>query len=399
MENLKRMVVRIAYTPDDQIAMLSPLHRCLLPFLTAASHLYAFALEARKKLHLWGLFKQKRLAVPVISVGNLTWGGNGKTPMTEFLSFLFSGAGIPPLILTRGYGGGDEARMLQRHLKDTSTKIGTGPNRSSIAALFFQRYGVMEFRSRGDWAEHNFQFKESKVTTNKIGDGIGVVILDDGMQHWSLFRDMEIVMVNCITLWGNRRLIPRGPLREHLIALRRADMIILHHTDLISKEKHQYIMAMLECLLEEEIPIFGSKMVPCHFFRLQCEASVIPLNVVHNMVVLCVSGIGCPESLSLAMKKLGAAHIDRVDFSDHHIFQDKDLQLVQKKLQNLEDEFGQSVTIILTEKDYERSQPVLMKLKVAEVLVLHSTLGIVSCSRNSEERFKTLLLNKVMRQG
>lgn len=60
-------------------------------------------------------------------------------------------------------------------------------------------------------------------------------------------------------------------------------------------------MAMLECLLEEEIPIFGSKMVPCHFFRLQCGASVIPLNVVHNMVVLCVSGIGCPESLSLAM--------------------------------------------------------------------------------------------------
>lgn len=299
--------------------------------------------------------------------------------MTEFLSFLFSEAGIPPLILTRGYGGGDEARMLQRHLIDTSTKIGTGPNRSSIAALFFQRYGVMEFRSRGDWAEPNFQFKESKVTTNKIGDGIGVVILDDGMQHWSLFRDMEIVMVNCITLWGNRRLIPRGPLREHLIALRRADIIVLHHTDLISKEKYQYIMAMLECLLEEEIPIFGSKMVPCHFFRLQCEASVIPLNVVHNMVVLCVSGIGCPESLSLAMKK--------------------DLRLVQKKLQNLEDEFGQSVTIILTEKDYERSQPVLMKLKAAEVLVLHSTLGIVSCSRNSEERFKTLLLNKVMRQG
>lgn len=59
-------------------------------------------------------------------------------------------------------------------------------------------------------------------------------------------------MVNCITLWGNRRLIPRGPLREHLIALRQVDIIVLHHTDLISKEKYQYIMAMLECLLEEK---------------------------------------------------------------------------------------------------------------------------------------------------
>lgn len=256
----------------------------------------------------------------------------------------------------------------------------------------------MEFHRRGDRAEHNCQFRESKVTANKIGNGIGVVILDDGMQHWSLSRDLEIVMVNCITLWGNRRLIPRGPLRESLIALRRADIIVLHHTDLISKEKHQSIMAMLECVLEEEIPIFGSRMVPCYFFRLQFQPSMIPLNIVHNMVVLCVSGIGCPESLSLAIQKLGAAHVDRVDFSDHHIFQDKDLQIVQKKLQNLKDEFGQSATIVLTEKDYERSQPVFMKLKAVEVLVLHSTLGFVSCSRNSEARFKTLLLNKVMRQ-
>lgn len=398
MENLKRMVVRIAYTPDDRITTLSPLHRCLLPFLTAASYLYEFALQARKKLYLWGLFKHKRLAVPVISVGNLTWGGNGKTPMTEFLAFLFSEAGIPPLILTRGYAGGDEGRMLQRHLIGTTTKIGLGPNRSNIAADFFQRYGVMEFHRRGDMAEHNCQFKESEVSAKKIGDGIGVVILDDGMQHWSLSRDLEIVMVNCITLWGNRRLIPRGPLRESLIALKRADIIILHHTDLISKEKFQYITAMLECVLEEEIPIFGSRMVPCYFFRLQCQASMIPLNIVQNMVVLCVSGIGCPESLSLTMQELGAAQVDRVDFSDHHIFQDKDLQIVQKKLQKWKDEFGKRATIVLTEKDYERSQPVFMKLEAAEVLVLHSTLGIVSCSRSTEARFKTLLLNKVMHQ-
>ena len=110
-------------------------------------------------------------------------------------------------------------------------------------------------------------------------------------------------MVNCITLWGNRRLIPRGPLRESLIALRRADIIVLHHTDLISKEKHQSIITMLECVLEEEIPISSSRMVPCYFFRLQFQPSMIPLNIVHNMVVLCVSGIGCPESLLLAIQK------------------------------------------------------------------------------------------------
>ena len=92
-------------------------------------------------------------------------------------------------------------------------------------------------------------------------------------------------------------------MRESLIALRQEDIIFLHHTDLMSKEKHQSIMAMLEYVLEEEIPISGSRMVPCFFFRLQFQPLMIPLNIVHNMVVSCVPGIGCPESLSLAIQK------------------------------------------------------------------------------------------------
>ncbi|KAH9306336.1 hypothetical protein KI387_010740, partial [Taxus chinensis] len=118
----------------------------------------------------------------------------------------------------------------------------------------------------------------------------------------------------------------------------------------ISNERHQYIRAVLEDMLNRSILIFYSKLVPCYFFRMKCPLSKVPLNTVHNMVVLCVSGIGCPESLSLAMQKLGAAHVDRVDFSDHHNFRDKDLKIVQNKLQRLKNEFGKRAIIILTEK-------------------------------------------------
>ncbi|KAH9306337.1 hypothetical protein KI387_010741, partial [Taxus chinensis] len=136
----------------------------------------------RKKLYKWGIFKPTRLSVPVISVGNLTWGGSGKTPMTEFLALVFAEAGISPLILTRGYAGGDETRMLQRHLIDSSIKIGSGPNRANIAASFLQRYGVMKCHRKSDTAENICPFKEPDTFVNKPGDGIGVVILDDGMQ-------------------------------------------------------------------------------------------------------------------------------------------------------------------------------------------------------------------------
>ncbi|XP_057818969.2 probable tetraacyldisaccharide 4'-kinase, mitochondrial isoform X1 [Cryptomeria japonica] len=397
MEGLKRIVVRIAYTADDHVSALSPVHRCLCPFLSAASHLYAFAVKFREKLYTWGIFKPTRLAVPVISVGNLTWGGNGKTPMTEFLALLFVEAGISPLILIRGYAGGDETRMLQRHLIDTAIKIGSGPNRGNIAASFLQQYGVMKCNRKSDSTGNVCLFKDCDTFANKLGNEIGVIILDDGMQHWSLSRDLDIVMLNCINLWGNGHMIPRGPLRESLKELRWADLIVLHHADLITNEKHQYISAVLEDVLKKKIPIFLSKMVPCYFFRMQCQFSKVPLNTVQNKVVLCVTGIGCPESLSLAMQKLGAAHVDRVDFCDHHNFQNKDLNIVQNKLQCLKDEFGNKAIIVLTEKDYERSHTMFSKVEALDVLVLHSTLTIL-CSGNSKTRLKTMLLNKVIRK-
>ncbi|GLJ20234.1 hypothetical protein SUGI_0367180 [Cryptomeria japonica] len=299
MEGLKRIVVRIAYTADDHF---------------------------REKLYTWGIFKPTRLAVPVISVGNLTWGGNGKTPMTEFLALLFVEAGISPLILIRGYAGGDETRMLQRHLIDTAIKIGSGPNRGNIAASFLQQYGVMKCNRKSDSTGNVCLFKDCDTFANKLGNEIGVIILDDGMQHWSLSRDLDIVMLNCINLWGNGHMIPRGPLRESLKELRWADLIVLHHADL-----------------------------------------------------------------------LGAAHVDRVDFCDHHNFQNKDLNIVQNKLQCLKDEFGNKAIIVLTEKDYERSHTMFSKVEALDVLVLHSTLTIL-CSGNSKTRLKTMLLNKVIRK-
>ena len=100
MEKVRAVVKEIAYAENH--AKLSPLKRSvIIPVLSFASSLYTLALSLRHSLYRFRLLRSHRLAVPVISVGNLTWGGNGKTPMVEFIARFLAGSGIPPLILTR----------------------------------------------------------------------------------------------------------------------------------------------------------------------------------------------------------------------------------------------------------------------------------------------------------
>ncbi|KAI4354509.1 hypothetical protein L6164_003362 [Bauhinia variegata] len=204
MEKLKRVVNEIAYTRSP--SKLSPLHRSLIPFLSFASSLYKFALSLRRSLYHLGFFATHRLSVPVISVGNLTWGGNGKTPMVEFIALRLADSGVSPLIISRGYQGGDEA-ILSKDM-------------------------AMLIAEKNSWIEK--PFLDGKVQSHFDSEKIGVVVLDDAMQYqWRIWRDLEIVMVNGLTLWGNRQLMPLGPLREPLVALRRADIVVVHQADLV----------------------------------------------------------------------------------------------------------------------------------------------------------------------
>ncbi|XP_058094875.1 probable tetraacyldisaccharide 4'-kinase, mitochondrial isoform X4 [Magnolia sinica] len=259
MENLRRAITQIANAQTQDLQNLSHFSRfCLIPFLSFSSSLYRLSLFLRHNLYLFGLFRKQRLPVRVISVGNLTWGGNGKTPMVEYIALLLSNSGITPLVLTRGYAGGDEAKMLQRHLLSTSAKIGVGANRAGTAAWFLEKYGYIDQFSTC-FEKH---CPGQKSSCSEVGK-IGAVILDDGMQHWSLLRDLEIVMVNGIIPWGNGQLLPRGPLREPLTALRRADVAVIHHADLIGPlcvdrldfSDHHFFQAMDIMTIKERLKV------------------------------------------------------------------------------------------------------------------------------------------------
>ncbi|KAG5597887.1 hypothetical protein H5410_039119, partial [Solanum commersonii] len=387
MEKLRKMVNQIAYTPpQDRLRTLSTLQFSLIPLLSLASTLYGFALPLRHRLYHLGLFHKDRLPVPVISVGNLTWGGNGKTPMVEFLAVWLAAAGSSPLILTRGYGGADEAKMFQRHLAGTPVKIGVGANRANTAACFLKRYGRISLCKHGD-SDFEKHFSNNKQGNCSYSDQIGVAILDDGMQHISLWRDIEIVMVNAMIPWGNQQLIPLGPLREPLTALTRADIVVIHHADMVSKKDVESIASEVR-KVKNSLPIFLSRLTPLYFLKAGNMSCKLALMDIHNTPVLCVSAIGSADSFVERMKKLEPAYVDRLDFSDHHLFQAKDIDMIRLRLQNLQLEFAMKPVVVVTEKDYDRAPEVLKCLDPYEVLVLCSSLQILPHNGNTEDSFK-----------
>ncbi|XP_016556891.1 probable tetraacyldisaccharide 4'-kinase, mitochondrial isoform X1 [Capsicum annuum] len=391
MEKLRKMVNQIAYTPQqNRLSKLSALQLSLIPILSLASTLYSFALPLRCRLYQLGLLQKNRLPVPVISVGNLTWGGNGKTPMVEFLAVWLSAAGISPLILTRGYSGADEAKMLQRHLYGTPVKIGVGANRANTAASFLKRYGYIS-----PW-KHSDTDLEGLLSNRKQGscscsDQIGIAILDDGMQqHSSFWRDIEIVMVNAMIPWGNHQLIPLGPLREPLTALTRADIVVIHHADLVSEKDVEAIASEIQ-EVKNSLPIFMSRLAPLYFLKAGNTSCKLALMDISNTLVLCVSAIASADSFVETIKKLGPVFADRLDFSDHHLFQAKDIDMIKMRLRNLQSEFAMKPVVVVTEKDYDRAPEVLKYLDPYEVLVLCSSLRILPHNGNTEESFKKCL--------
>jgi len=184
--------------------------------------LYSAVTRARLALYRRGALTVHRINSPVVSVGNITTGGTGKTPLVEWVARAAAREGRRPCVLTRGYGredagkrvlvsdgervfadareGGDEPRLLAESL-------------SGIAAVLIDADRV----SAAHWAEEHLKSD--------------LFILDDGFQHLRLARDLDIVAVDATNPWGGGRLLPAGRLREPLDGLKRADLIILTRTE------------------------------------------------------------------------------------------------------------------------------------------------------------------------
>ncbi|XP_073134676.1 probable tetraacyldisaccharide 4'-kinase, mitochondrial isoform X2 [Henckelia pumila] len=279
--------------------------------------------------------------------------------------------------------------MLQRHLQGTYAKIGIGANRAATASSFLEKYGYVNFH--GIYHSKRL-FSEEKKKNLSNSDQIGAAILDDGMQHLSVWRDLEIVMINAMMPWGNHRLVPLGPLREPLTALGRADVVIIHHADLVQEKDIKALESSVQ-KVKESVPIFLTEMAPLHFFKPGDVSSKIPLEAVKNKILLCISGIGLADSFIRRIEKMGPGYLDRLDFSDHHLFRLKDINVARTRIQALEFRFAAKPIVVVTEKDYDRSPGILEHLEPYEVLVVCCRLQIMPHHERTENSFKKIVMD------
>lgn len=305
---------------DQQKGIVAGLLKCLL---WVASMIFGLGVLARGLLYRSGLFSASRLTQPVISVGNLSLGGTGKTPLVQLVAELLIGRGLKPVILTRGYMTGakgsatsqsDEAQMLRNALPGVPVLAGAG--RVASARRYLRDHAA------------------------------DVFVLDDGFQHWRLKRDLDIVAIDATNPWGNGYLLPRGILREPKRALARAHVCVITRTDLGAQNVPGIKNAIRS--VNPAITIIESVHKPVCFRDVRSGTTFETLSL-RNQKIYAASSIGAPEAFIATLTRLGAEVDQRFDFKDHHQFTAEDISRVVGACRDS----GLSV-IVMTEKDAEK---------------------------------------------
>ena len=262
--------------------------------LRAAAVPYGLAVRLRNALYTAGWLRRERVAVPVLSVGNLTAGGTGKTPCVEFVARFYRQHELRVAILSRGYGssGGrnDEALVLEENLPDV-------PHLQGADRVGLAKIAIEELDSE-------------------------VLLLDDGFQHRRLARDLDIVLVDATDPWGHGYLLPRGLLREPPAALRRAGVVVLTRCD-------QAAPADLEALrrqvsrLAPGVPLAESVHQPMELVNEEARAALEVLRA-HPVAGFC--GVGNPEAFRRTLADLGADVRAWRTYPDHHAYSRADVE-------------------------------------------------------------------------
>jgi tetraacyldisaccharide 4'-kinase len=280
--------------------------RAVRALLAPAEVLYGAAIAVREKLYDWRILRVTEFSVPVLSVGNLSVGGTGKTPIAAWFATKFSGMGAAPAIVLRGYGG-DEIVVHRR--------LNAGMPVIAVAD-----------RVRG--------------IRKAIAGGANVVVLDDAFQHRRAGRNADVLLVNADTWTGKPRLLPAGPWREPLRSARRATLVIITR-----KTADRSAVADVKRALANaasRVPVASVHIAPGEL-RSTATGQTLPLHTLRGADLTAIAAIGQPDAFFQQLTELGAV-VRPFSFPDHHAF-------TRAEARALAAESGNSDFVVCTLKD------------------------------------------------
>lgn len=312
----------------------------IMGILYIFSLIYGLLVNIKLAGYKYGIFQKQKLDCFVISLGNVTVGGTGKTPTAQRLARDIRDMGYRVVILNRGYRAkwhgevgivsdgkrlhmdaaeaGDEAYMLAKHLPEVPVLIGA------------------ERAKTGRYAMEHF--------------GAEVAILDDGYQHWQLERDLDILLVDAVNVFGNGYILPRGTLREPISHISRADICLMTKVDQAAAGSCDYIRETVH-RYNPEARIVESIHQPRCFIPLtewyvNIASQGIDIAQMRGKRIMAVSAIGNPASFEQTLSNLGAVIIESLRYPDHHDYAMSEMTDIFQQAENAGAE-----AIVITEKD------------------------------------------------
>ena len=349
--------------------MVNILFRGISVFLIPFSVLWSLVHRIRRHFYYYGVLKQAKFQVPIISIGNLSFGGTGKTPFTLWMGQYLESLGMKVMILTRGYKGklehssgiikaqrklgfnpeeiGDEATLLARRLN--STTIVVGKNRSANLEYYFEDANP------------------------------DVVLLDDGHQHLKLFRNLNIVLFDASMPLEKYRVAPLGYLREDFSALRDTDIIVFGKVNDISDQKLNQLEQLIRPYVSKDTIFSKMSYLPTGLYDISYKKK-FELSEIKGLKIVAVAGVASPGSFYEILSLHHAKIIRTFTYPDHHVYTRAEMREIMVVAEEYE------AMIVTTEKDMVKMRKIVDYKKM---LYLEVKLNFI----NGEDQIKRALLN------
>ncbi len=312
-------------------------------FLQLIAMIYGAAVRIRSFLFDQDIIRSRQLPCRVVSVGNITVGGTGKTPMTIRVAELARQLGLRPVILSRGYKGGAEK---------SGGIVSDGTNMLMSPAMAGDEPFMMGRRLPGVPVLVGADRRRmGQMAIDAFSPDL--IVLDDGFQHRYLRRDLDLVLVDDRIFPGNGHLLPRGLLREPVSALHRSSAVILTRCNFPQSISFRRLAAEVPGK-----PLFISRHAPYVDGIYQngdpvssCRSDSVhtDLSLLNHAGVMLFSGIARNAEFSRMATEAGASVLEAMEFPDHHPYTDRDCQAIIRRVKELSPDY-----LVTTEKDYIR---------------------------------------------